>query len=98
MRVEQPGVTAFTQLSDVPHSFLGASLKTVSVNLAETALTFSTGGGGGGSVNSVVAGDNVVVDSTDPANPIVSAYGANVDGGTASSLYLAVQVLNGGGA
>jgi hypothetical protein len=47
MRVEQPGPTRFTQLTDVPQSFLGASLKTVSVNLTETALTFSTGGGGG---------------------------------------------------
>lgn len=32
-----------------------------------------TGGGGGGTVDSIVAGTNVTVDDTDPANPIVSA-------------------------
>jgi hypothetical protein len=32
--------------------------------------------GGGGGVQSVVAGTNVTVDATDPANPIVSAAGA----------------------
>lgn len=31
-----------------------------------------TGGGGGGTVDSVVAGSNISVDSTDPANPVVS--------------------------
>lgn len=34
------------------------------------------GGGGGGTVDSVVAGTNITVDATDPANPIVSASGA----------------------
>ena len=33
------------------------------------------GGGGGGTVDSVVAGDNVTVDDTDPSNPVVSAQG-----------------------
>lgn len=32
-----------------------------------------TGGGGGGSVDSVVAGTNITVDATDPANPVVAA-------------------------
>jgi hypothetical protein len=46
MKVTVPGVTAFTQLSDVPHTFLGASLKNVSVNSGETGLEFTTGGVG----------------------------------------------------
>lgn len=66
------------------------------VQAALDELAARPGGGGSGTVNSIVAGDNVVVDSTDPANPIVSAYGANADGGSASSVYLAVQVINGG--
>lgn len=39
------------------------------------------GGGGGGIVESIVAGTNVSVDSTDPANPIVSATGGGGGGG-----------------
>lgn len=39
----------------------------------DTIRTPGSGGGGGGTVNAVVAGDNVSVDNTDPANPIVSA-------------------------
>lgn len=37
-------------------------------------VSWSTGGGGG--VSSVVAGTGIAVDSTDPANPIVSATGS----------------------
>lgn len=32
----------------------------------------TSGGGGGGTVNSIVAGRNITVDNTDPANPIVA--------------------------
>lgn len=32
----------------------------------------ATGGGGGGTVDTVVAGNNIDVDSTDPANPVVA--------------------------
>lgn len=32
-----------------------------------------TSGGGGGTVNSVVAGTNITVDNTDPANPIINS-------------------------
>lgn len=39
------GATAFTQLSDVPNSYTGQTLKILRVNAAETALEFSTGGG-----------------------------------------------------
>jgi hypothetical protein len=38
---------AFTDLSDVPNSYTGQSLKTVRVNVGETGLEFATGGGGG---------------------------------------------------
>lgn len=38
------------------------------------------GGGGGGIVDSVVAGTNITVDDTDPANPIVSATGGGGGG------------------
>jgi hypothetical protein len=46
MKIEQPGVTAFTELSDVPNSYLGAATKNVSVNALETSLEFTPGGGG----------------------------------------------------
>ena len=49
MKVTQPGVSKFTELSDVPHSYVGASLKNLSVNAGETGIEFTTGGGGGGS-------------------------------------------------
>ncbi len=76
MKVEQPGAYAFTQLTDVPHSYLGAGGKVLSVLLAETGIEFvNGGGGGGGTVDSIVAGIGIAVDSTDPANPIVSATG-----------------------
>lgn len=48
---------------------------------------------GGGQVNSVVAGDNVTVDDTDPANPIVSATGGGSGSGTVTSV--AVSGANG---
>lgn len=38
-------------------------------------VNVTTSGSGGGQVNSIVAGTNITVDSTDPANPIVSATG-----------------------
>lgn len=38
-------------------------------------VTGRGGGGGGGAVDSVVAGTNVSVDATDPANPIISTDG-----------------------
>ena len=45
-------------------------------------------GGAGGQVNSVVAGDNITVDSADPANPIVTA----VIPGTDTSAAIGVRV------
>ena len=42
--------------------------------------------GSPGVVQSIVAGTNVTVNNTDPANPIVSASGAGLSGGTANYL------------
>lgn len=89
------GASAFIDLTDVPASYAGQALKMVRVNAAQTALEFVTGGSGG-TVNTIVEGDNVTVDATDPANPIVSAFGGNIEGGNALSIFLASQVLNGG--
>lgn len=38
----------------------------------DTILLLTSGGGGGGTVDTVVAGNNIDVDATDPANPIVA--------------------------
>lgn len=47
------------------------------------ALASQVGAGGSGIVQTIVAGTNITVDSTDPANPIVSATGG---GGTVTSV------------
>lgn len=44
MKVTQPGVSAFTELSDVPHSYLGEAEKHLAVNVLETAIDFVPGG------------------------------------------------------
>ena len=46
MRVEQPGASAFTELSDVPHTYLGAANEYLAVNITETGIDFVPGGGG----------------------------------------------------
>jgi hypothetical protein len=46
--IHTPGVYEFTDLADVPNSFLGSALKFVTVNSTATGLEFTTGGGGGG--------------------------------------------------
>jgi hypothetical protein len=46
MKVEQPGASSFTELSDVPHSYAGAGSKFVTVEVTETGLEFTTGGTG----------------------------------------------------
>ena len=65
------GISKFTQLSDAPSGYVGQSGKFVKVKSTEDGLEFATGGGGG-TVATVVAGNNIDVDATDPANPIVS--------------------------
>ena len=64
------GASKFTDLSDVPGSYAGQGGKTVKVNAGATGLEFVAGGSGG--VDTVVAGNGIAVDSTNPANPIVS--------------------------
>lgn len=56
MNVEQPGASAFTELSDVPNSYVGAGGKIVSVEVAETGLEFITGGPGGGATWGSITG------------------------------------------
>lgn len=53
------------------------------------------GGGGGGGIESVVAGDNISVDDTDPANPIVSATSGS-DGVTVGLDYTIVLAVGPG--
>ena len=66
------GISKFTQLADVPQSYTGNSGKVLKVNPTEDGLIFGTGGSGGGTVDSVVAGTGISVNSTDPINPIVT--------------------------
>lgn len=49
MRVHQPGANKFTQLSDVPNSYIGEANQHLAVNALETGIDFVPGGGGGGS-------------------------------------------------
>ncbi len=53
MRIHQPGANKFTQLSDVPNSYLGEANQHLAVNALETGIDFVTGGGGGGDVSKV---------------------------------------------
>lgn len=55
-------------------NFTGSAVTSVTVTGDQANISLS-GGAGGGQVNSIVAGTNITVDSTDPANPIVSATG-----------------------
>lgn len=48
------------------------------------------GGGGGGGIESIVAGDNITVDNTDPLNPIVSASG----GGSSALFPNGIEFVN----
>lgn len=56
-RTSISGVSAFTDLSDVPHSYTGQALKVVRVNSTETGLEFST---------VVTTDEKVKADNTDP--------------------------------
>ena len=76
MRTEQPGVTAFTELSDVPHSYSTFGGDTLVVKLTEDGIEFTPAVPGGG-VSSVVAGTGISVDNTDPSNPVVSTTGSS---------------------
>jgi len=39
----------------------------------DNPILLTGGGGGGGGIESIVAGDNITIDDTDPLNPIISA-------------------------
>lgn len=67
------GSTSFITLTDTPSSYSGQAGKFPKVKATEDGLEFADVATGG--VQSVVAGTNVTVDDTDPANPIVSATG-----------------------
>lgn len=76
--------------------FNGLRAKNLTINGATAVqrgdtVFLTVSGSGGGQVNSVVAGTNVTVDSTDPANPIVSATG----GGSFSVMQPLSGVVNG---
>lgn len=51
MRVEQPGVTKFTELSDVPNSYLGDAGEHLAVNATEDGIEFVPDSGAGVSVS-----------------------------------------------
>lgn len=57
---------------------------------------FASGGGGGGQVDSIVDGDGIAVDATDPVNPIVSAF-LSTDMGNTLSFGTDNGLLNTGG-
>lgn len=68
------------KISDLPSapSVAGADLIEVSIGGTSYKATASQiGSGGSGVVQTIVAGTNITVNSTDPANPIVSATGAS---------------------
>lgn len=47
MKIEQPGASAFTQLSDAPNSYVGSASEHLAVNALETGIDFVPEGGGG---------------------------------------------------
>lgn len=53
-------------------------MNTIKSYIFYKVVTTSGGGGGGGQINSIVAGTNISVDNTDPANPVVSTSGLNL--------------------
>lgn len=48
MRIETPGATKFTQLSDVPNSYAGDAGLVATVNPSETGIIWTSKSGGGG--------------------------------------------------
>jgi hypothetical protein len=86
------GAAAFTDLTDVPTSYTGQSLKLVRVNTGETALEFVAAGAGTGDVvgpASATAG-HLAVFGADPQH--IEDGGAVPTGGTgspASNVYIA---------
>jgi hypothetical protein len=56
MRTEQPGVTAFTELSDVPNSYATFGGDTLTVKLTEDGIEFTPGGPGGATAWGTITG------------------------------------------
>jgi len=61
--------TPLTQRANI--NFVGANVN-VTDDAGNDATVVTISGGGSGTVNTIVAGNNIDVDATDPANPIVS--------------------------
>jgi len=64
----------------LPADFSGGAITLYRTGINEYLLQYGNAGAAGGQVDSVVAGTNVTVDDTDPANPIVSASGGSFSG------------------
>ncbi len=56
MKTEQPGVTAFTELSDVPNSYATFGGDTLTVKLTEDGIEFTPGGPGGATAWGTITG------------------------------------------
>jgi hypothetical protein len=91
------GACKVAKTTDTPFFMIGTALEAgkglVPVNLSFAYI--SSGGGGG--IQSIVAGNDITVDNTDPLNPIVATSGG-IDGGFADSIYLIDQIIDGGNA
>ncbi len=74
MRIHQPGASKFTQLSDVPSSYLGEANQHLAVNALETGIDFVAGGGGGG----VSVSFETVSKNLDASNATLSYTGQNL--------------------
>lgn len=74
MPIHQIDPTGATEDQDTPR-----------FNTITGQVEWAEGGGSGGGVQTIVAGTGIVVDSTDPANPIVAATGDGGGGGGGST-------------
>ncbi len=79
---EQPIDGNLKTLQDGVGNNLPIEVSTTGVNFTGIVTGIDTG------VQSVVAGTNVTVDATDPANPIVSAAGGGGGGGVENKVYM----------
>lgn len=77
IEVFDEGVSLTTNVTSF--DFVGAGVSVTNTGDAVTVEIDATGGGGGGTVESIVEGDGIDVDDTDPANPIVSLDATTAD-------------------
>lgn len=54
MKIEQPGPDKFTELSDVPNTYVGSGSDVVKIKVTEDGVEFVPGGGGAGTVTDFV--------------------------------------------